>query len=93
MSQSAAGGNFQQRWKKISRRIRVPLGFLFAVVYFWFARPSAGSLLASLVLVAPGILLRACHSANPCGAQRALEIDAHVVPLGAQTSPDIANAH
>lgn len=62
MSQSAAGGNFQQRWKKISRRIRVPLGFLFAVVYFWFARPSAGSLLASLVLVAPGILLRAYAS-------------------------------
>lgn len=58
MSQPPFRQNFQQRWKKVSRRIRVPLGFLFAIVYFWFARPSATSLLASLALVAPGLFLR-----------------------------------
>ena len=50
--------SFSGRWKKISRRIRVPLGFLFAIVYFWLARPSPRSLLISLTLVVPGILLR-----------------------------------
>ncbi len=47
-----------QRWRRISRRIRVPLGFLFVIFYFWLARPSPTSLLASLALVVPGILLR-----------------------------------
>lgn len=51
-------GNLQQRWKRIARRIRVPLGFLFVVFFFWRARPSLPALAASLVLVIPGILLR-----------------------------------
>ena len=55
-------GNFYRRWKQVSRRIRVPLGFLFVLFYFWFAWPSAESLLASLVLVMPGILLRSYAS-------------------------------
>ncbi len=50
--------NFYQKWKQVSRRIRVPLGFLFVIFYFWLARPSPQSLPASLVLVVPGILLR-----------------------------------
>ncbi len=45
-------------WQKIAKRIRVPLGFLFAGTYFWIARPSGHSLLASLFLVLPGIALR-----------------------------------
>lgn len=45
-------------WKRISRRIRVPLGFLFVIFYFWLARPVPQSLLLSLVLVVPGLLLR-----------------------------------
>lgn len=49
---------FASAWKKISRRIRVPLGFLFVIFYFWWARPDVQSLLASLVLVVPGLLLR-----------------------------------
>ncbi len=49
---------FSQRWRKISRRIRVPLGFLFVIFYIWLARPSFLSLPISLVLVVPGILLR-----------------------------------
>lgn len=49
-------------WKRISRRIRVPLGFLFAVFYFWMARPNGASLLISLLLVIPGLLLRSYAS-------------------------------
>lgn len=47
-----------RRWMQISRRIRVPLGFAFVVLYFWLARPSELSILLSLVLVLPGIWLR-----------------------------------
>lgn len=49
-------------WSRIARRIRVPMGFLFAAFFLWRARPSAASLVFSLVLVAPGILLRAYAS-------------------------------
>jgi protein-S-isoprenylcysteine O-methyltransferase Ste14 len=47
------------RWQKIARRIRVPLGFVFAAVFLWLARPTWQSMLASLLLVAPGVWLRA----------------------------------
>src|SRR5271168_4473874 len=50
------------RWSKIARRIRVPAGFLFAAFYLWRARPSAFSLALSLLLVIPGLLLRAYAS-------------------------------
>ncbi|MHB2007397.1 MAG: methyltransferase family protein [Acidobacteriaceae bacterium] len=55
---------FNRRWKKISRRIRVPLGFLSVIFYFWLARPSFRSLLLSLVLVVPGIFLRSYASGH-----------------------------
>jgi protein-S-isoprenylcysteine O-methyltransferase Ste14 len=46
------------RWQKIARRIRVPLGFVFAGVFLWLARPTWLTMLASLLLVAPGVWLR-----------------------------------
>ena len=46
------------RWQKIAKRIRVPMGFLFAAVYLFFARPTALSLGLSLLAVAPGLWLR-----------------------------------
>jgi len=46
------------RWQKIARRIRVPLGFVFAAIFLWFARPTAQTLALSLLLVAPGVWLR-----------------------------------
>jgi protein-S-isoprenylcysteine O-methyltransferase Ste14 len=49
-------------WSRIARRIRVPTGFLFAAFYLWRARPSAASLASSLLLVVPGLLLRAYAS-------------------------------
>jgi protein-S-isoprenylcysteine O-methyltransferase Ste14 len=45
-------------WNRIARRIRVPLGFVFALLFLWLARPTEMFLLASLVLVIPGLLLR-----------------------------------
>jgi protein-S-isoprenylcysteine O-methyltransferase Ste14 len=44
--------------ERIVRRIRVPLGFAFAVVFLWLARPSLLSLALSLILVIPGLMLR-----------------------------------
>ncbi len=45
-------------WQKIARRIRVPMGFVFAAVFLWLARPSLRTMLASLLLVVPGLWLR-----------------------------------
>jgi protein-S-isoprenylcysteine O-methyltransferase Ste14 len=50
------------RWQKIARRIRVPLGFVFAAVFLWLARPTWLTMVTSLVLVAPGVWLRAYAS-------------------------------
>jgi protein-S-isoprenylcysteine O-methyltransferase Ste14 len=47
------------RWQAIARRIRVPLGFVFAGVFLWLARPTWRTMLLSLLLVVPGVWLRA----------------------------------
>jgi protein-S-isoprenylcysteine O-methyltransferase Ste14 len=47
---------------KIARRIRVPVGFVFAGVFLWLARPTWLSLAWSLWVVVPGIWLRAYAS-------------------------------
>lgn len=44
--------------ERLVRRIRVPLGFVFAALFLWRARPSRLSLALSLLLVVPGLLLR-----------------------------------
>lgn len=49
-------------WNRIARRIRVPLGFIFAVFFLWLARPTPLFLAVSLALVVPGLLLRAYAS-------------------------------
>jgi len=52
------------QWSKIARRIRVPLGFLFAVLYFWLARPSWKSLMLGAIGVVAGLLIRALASGH-----------------------------
>jgi len=52
------------KWSQIARHIRVPLGFLFAVFYFWLARPSWRSMMLSAILVLPGLLVRAIASGH-----------------------------
>jgi protein-S-isoprenylcysteine O-methyltransferase Ste14 len=51
-------------WSQIARRIRVPLGFLFAMLYFWLARPSWRSLMLGAIVVVPGLLIRALASGH-----------------------------
>src|ERR1700758_3333047 len=45
-------------WSRIARRIRVPMGFVFAGVYVWLAHPTFVSMAWSLLLVLPGLWLR-----------------------------------
>jgi protein-S-isoprenylcysteine O-methyltransferase Ste14 len=51
-------------WSRIARRIRVPLGFVFAVLYFWLARPTWRCLAFGAVLIVPGLLIRALASGH-----------------------------
>jgi protein-S-isoprenylcysteine O-methyltransferase Ste14 len=51
-------------WSRIARRIRVPLGFLFAAGYIYFAQPTWWSLAGACALLAPGIALRAAASGH-----------------------------
>lgn len=51
-------------WSRVARRIRVPLGFAFALLYLWLARPTWPSLALGGVLIVPGILLRALASGH-----------------------------
>lgn len=51
-------------WALVARRIRVPLGFAFALVYLWLARPTRTSIIAGGFVVLPGILLRALASGH-----------------------------
>src|SRR5438270_3368340 len=49
-------------WARVATRARVPLGFLFASSYLWWAQPTWTSLLVGIVVVAVGIILRALAS-------------------------------
>jgi protein-S-isoprenylcysteine O-methyltransferase Ste14 len=51
-------------WSRIARRIRVPLGFAFAILYVWLAKPTFTSLLIGILVAIPGILLRALASGH-----------------------------
>ena len=51
-------------WSAVARRIRVPLGFAFALLYFWLARPTWQSLAIGAVLIVPGLLTRALASGH-----------------------------
>lgn len=51
-------------WSRVARRIRVPLGFGFAVLYFWLARPTWRFLALGAVLIVPGLLIRALASGH-----------------------------
>lgn len=50
------------RWQRIARRIRVPLGFVVAALYLyelWQNNPQRSAVLGSMALVLPGLWLRA----------------------------------
>src|SRR5579864_2829053 len=51
-------------WPKIARRIRVPLGFAFAALYLWLARPAWWSIAAGSAVAVPGLWLRGLASGH-----------------------------
>jgi protein-S-isoprenylcysteine O-methyltransferase Ste14 len=51
-------------WSRIARRVRVPLGFVLAVLYVWLAKPTRCSLVWGVVLILPGLLIRGLASGH-----------------------------
>jgi protein-S-isoprenylcysteine O-methyltransferase Ste14 len=51
-------------WSRIATRLRVPLGFAFALVYLWVAFPSWQSMLGGSGLILIGIGIRAAASGH-----------------------------
>ncbi len=51
-------------WAQVARRIRVPVGFLFAAFFIWAASPLVWSLTAGAVIAAVGLLIRAVASGH-----------------------------
>lgn len=51
-------------WSRVARRIRVPLGFAFAGLFLWLARPTWRSIALGAVLIVPGLLIRAMASGH-----------------------------
>jgi protein-S-isoprenylcysteine O-methyltransferase Ste14 len=62
MTSTTTGATAQSTWSRIARRIRVPLGFVFAAVYLWLAHPSPITLAGGSILVAAGLGVRAIAS-------------------------------
>lgn len=58
MADSSAG------WPKIARRIRVPLGFAFGVLYLWLAHPTWKFIGYGAIALVPGLLMRALASGH-----------------------------
>src|ERR1700747_3682 len=52
------------KWDKIAKRIRVPLGFVFAAVYIWLARPTPRSIIAGSCIALVGLVIRALASGH-----------------------------
>ena len=87
-------------WSHIARRIRVPLGFLFAVLYFGLARPTGRSMALGAILIGLGLLIRALASGHvrknellatsgPYGTRSAvLRSAASVTTHARRTAPD-----
>ena len=50
--------------KRLLQRLRVPLGFLFAIIFMVFAKPAPATLLAGAIVSIFGILIRAWASGH-----------------------------
>jgi protein-S-isoprenylcysteine O-methyltransferase Ste14 len=51
-------------WSRIARRIRIPVGFIFAVVFIWLAHPTRTSLIVGALVMLPGLVLRGLASGH-----------------------------
>jgi protein-S-isoprenylcysteine O-methyltransferase Ste14 len=61
-SQSAPAAG--DTWSRVARRIRVPVGFIFAVVFVLLARPTRASLIVGALVLLPGLALRGLASGH-----------------------------
>jgi protein-S-isoprenylcysteine O-methyltransferase Ste14 len=53
-----------RNWSLVARRIRVPLGFAFAVIYLWLAQPTPPSLMMAAPVAVVGLLVRGVASGH-----------------------------
>jgi protein-S-isoprenylcysteine O-methyltransferase Ste14 len=51
-------------WSRVARRIRVPLGFLLAIVFIWLAHPTWASIAIGAVVAFSGVAVRAAASGH-----------------------------
>lgn len=51
-------------WSKLARTIRVPLGFAFALLYIFLAKPTPTSIAVGVVIVIAGLLVRGLASGH-----------------------------
>ena len=51
-------------WSPVARRIRVPLGFIFAALFLWLAHPTWTSIIVGALVAAGGVWLRAAASGH-----------------------------
>jgi protein-S-isoprenylcysteine O-methyltransferase Ste14 len=51
-------------WSRFATRMRVPLGFVFAVAYLWFARPTWTWVVIGAIVVLAGLSIRAAASGH-----------------------------
>jgi protein-S-isoprenylcysteine O-methyltransferase Ste14 len=51
-------------WSRLATRVRVPLGFAFALAYVWFARPTWIWIAVGNVLVVAGLAVRAAAAGH-----------------------------
>jgi protein-S-isoprenylcysteine O-methyltransferase Ste14 len=51
-------------YSRVARRIRVPLGFAFAILYFWLAHPTWRFIALGTIAIIPGVLIRALASGH-----------------------------
>lgn len=57
----SSGTEFKS-WSRVARRIRVPLGFAFALFYLWLAKTTPTTLAIGSIVIAIGLLIRALAS-------------------------------
>jgi protein-S-isoprenylcysteine O-methyltransferase Ste14 len=51
-------------WSTMAKRVRVPLGFVFAAVYFWLAHPNGPSIAVGSCIALVGVMIRAFASGH-----------------------------
>jgi protein-S-isoprenylcysteine O-methyltransferase Ste14 len=51
-------------WSRVAPRIRVPVGFIFAIVFVFLARPTRTSLIVGALVLLPGLVLRGLASGH-----------------------------